>query len=158
MVRHTLAFLLPFILVATVAAKTLSGRIVGVSDGDTVTLLTAEKKQVKIRLYGIDAPESHQAFGQASKKALSDLVFGKDIEAEVKATDRYGRTVGVLRLGRVNINEAQVEAGMAWWYRAYAKGETRFEELESAARKRRIGLWQDADPVPPWEFRRKSRK
>ncbi len=134
-------------------ADTLSGRVVGVADGDTVTLLTEQKEQVKIRLNQIDAPEKAQAFGIASKKSLSDLCFGKPATVESYAKDKYGRIIGELTCDEVNANEAQIELGMAWVYREYSSDEYLIE-LEAEAKAKAIGLWSDASPIPPWEFRR----
>lgn len=149
-----------FILFSTcltpAAAERLVGHCVGVTDGDTCTLLTenaGQKKTTKIRFHGIDAPESHQDFGQAAKKHLSDLIFDKDISVDVVDTDRYGRTVGKVFVGGTNVNLAMVQAGMAWWYRQYGAGETALQQAEADARTARRGLWQSPAPTPPWEYR-----
>ncbi len=102
-------------------AATITGRVVGVSDGDTITVLDADRTQHKIRLAGIDAPESKQAFGSRSKQNLSDLVFGKDVAVEWDKRDRYQRTLGVVLVDGHDVNLEQVRAGMAWWYRQYAR-------------------------------------
>ncbi len=133
----------------------LVGRVVGVHDGDTITVLTDGKKSSKIRLNGIDAPETKQPFGARAKEELSGLVFGKTVEVTVQATDRYGRTVGRVRIGDVDVNLAMVRAGMAWWYRAYARGDKALEAAEAEARASRRGLWSEKDPTPPWEWRKK---
>lgn len=149
-----------FILFSTyftpAAAERLVGHCVGVTDGDTCTLLTenaGQKKTTKIRFHGIDAPESHQDFGQASKKHLSDLIFDKAITVDVVDTDRYGRTVGKVFMGGTNVNLAMVQAGMAWWYRPYAASDTALQQAEEEARSTRRGLWQSSAPTPPWEYR-----
>lgn len=147
-----------FTLCQAAFAETILGRVVGVTDGDTIKLLTVEKKQIKVRLYGIDAPESKQAFGSRAKQSLSEIAFGKAARIETVNTDRYGRTVAWLYIGNVNANEAQVAAGMAWWYQAYAKHETRLRDLQIEAQKNKRGLWTDANPTPPWEWRREKRK
>lgn len=98
----------------SVHAETLTGRIVGISDGDTVTLLDANQRQYKIRLIGIDAPEKKMPFGQRSKEHLSDLVFNKDVQVETEKLDRYGRTLGKILLDRNDINLAMINAGLAW--------------------------------------------
>lgn len=144
-------------------AATLSGRVVGVHDGDTITVLDANRTQYKIRLAGIDAPESKQAFGNRSKQNLSDLVFGKDVAVEWDKRDRYQRVVGVVLVDGHDVNLEQVRAGMAWWYRQYAKeqipDDRRLYELaENEARAAKRGLWADANPMPPWEWRRSQRK
>lgn len=130
----------------------LSGRVVGVADGDTVTLLTEKKEQVKIRLNAIDAPEKKQAFGMRSKQALSDLCFDKPATVESSGKDKYGRTIGVLTCDGVDANAAQIKAGMAWVYRQYNHDE-HLIALEDEAKANSNGLWSDADPVPPWDFR-----
>lgn len=135
-----------------VGAETLEGRVVGVHDGDTVTLLTTEKRQFKIRLAQIDAPESRQAFGQRSKQSLSDLVFNKTIRVEKETTDKYGRLVGTLYVDGLDVNREQVHRGMAWAYRQYLHDPSLIE-VEAEARKARTGLWADANPMPPWEYR-----
>ncbi len=143
-------------------AATITGRVVGVSDGDTITVLDANRTQYKIRLAGIDAPESKQAFGSRSKQNLSDLVFGKDVAVEWDKRDRYQRVVGVVLVDGHDVNLEQVRAGMAWWYRQYAKEQTLddrrlYEQAENGAKAARRGLWVDANPVPPWEWRRTKR-
>jgi len=134
-------------------ADTLSGRVVGVTDGDTVMLLTEQKEQVKIRLNAIDAPEKSQAFGTASKQELSELCFGKPATVEIQGKDRYGRTIGDLTCDGLNASEEQIAAGMAWVYRQYSK-DAHLIELEGKAKANSRGLWSDASPTPPWEFRR----
>lgn len=133
-------------------ADTLSGRVVGVTDGDTVTLLTEQKEQVKIRLNQIDAPEKSQAFGMKSKQSLSDLCFGKPATVESHGKDKYGRTIGALSCDGVDANEAQIKAGMAWVYRQYSH-DAHLIALEDEAKAKSIGLWGDASPTPPWDFR-----
>ncbi|QXP92206.1 thermonuclease family protein [Methylococcus capsulatus] len=135
-----------------VIAETLEGRVVGVHDGDTITVLDVSKKQHKIRFAQIDAPESRQDFGQASKQSLSDLVFGKQVTVEVETTDKYGRTVGKVLVGGTDANLEQVRRGMAWVYRQYAHDPDYFAAEESA-RNAKTGLWSRPDAVPPWEFR-----
>lgn len=143
-------------------AAELRGRVVAVSDGDTLTVLTAGHKSERVRLAGIDAPESRQAFGTAAKRGLSALVFGAEVHVEYTKRDRYGRIVGrVLREGR-DAGLAQVEAGLAWHYLRYAaeqpSGErAAYAEAERAARAARRGLWTDAAPLAPWEWRAQRR-
>lgn len=146
-----------------ILAETIQGRVVGVSDGDTVTVLDSTKTQHKIRLAGIDAPESKQAFGQASKKHLSHLVFGRDVTLDCGKIDKYLRKVCVVMIDGMDADLAQVTAGMAWWSREFKREQTEaqrasYEAAEDAARAGRIGLWQDANPVPPWVWRKAQRK
>lgn len=135
-----------------VSAETLSGRVVGVSDGDTLTLLVNGREQVKIRLAEIDAPEHDQPHGQRSKQSLSELTYNRLVTVEVRARDDYGRTVGVVWVGDRNVDAEQVRRGMAWVYRQYEKTGDLYR-LEAEAKQARRGLWADAAPVPPWEWR-----
>lgn len=142
--------------------RTLQGRVVGVADGDTVTILGADNNQARVRLQGIDAPESGQAFGQVSKRNLSDLIFNRQVTVEYEKTDRYGRTLGkVLADGR-DINLEQVKAGLAWHYKYYQDEQPPddrrvYADAETQARSARRGLWADPAPIPPWDFRRGKR-
>jgi endonuclease YncB( thermonuclease family) len=111
------------------------------------------KTQFKIRLDAIDAPELGQPFGQASKKALSEKVFGKNVVVIAKTTDRYGRTVGHVLIDGRDVNLEMLEEGMAWHYKKYDKNK-RLGEAEELARAARKGLWQDRDPMPPWDWRK----
>jgi len=156
--------LLPF-----AAHAELIGKVVGVSDGDTITVLR-DKEQVKIRLSGIDAPEKAQAFGNVAKQRMSDMVFGKEVRVDDRKKDKYGRTIG-----RVWVASAECQAsdcpktldagmalltmGLAWHYKKYEmeqpeeeRGQYSFAETE--ARGKRVGLWSDAEPVPPWRWRK----
>ena len=152
-----LAFMLP-----AAQAAALAGRVVGVHDGDTITVLDANRIQYKIRLAGIDAPELKQSFGSRSKQNLSSLVYNRQVTVQWEKHDRYGRTVGVILIDGRDVNLEQVRFGMAWWYRQYAKDQRPedrrlYEAAENEARTTKRGLWSDANPVPPWEFRHKKR-
>lgn len=141
-------------------AETIAGLVVGIADGDTLTVLDSTKTQHKIRLAGIDAPEKAQPFGQASKKHLSDLVFNKDVTLDCGKTDKYRREVCVVIVNGRDANLAQVASGMAWWYRQYQKEQTaqqraEYEATEAKARSGKVGLWREAEPMPPWEWRKK---
>jgi micrococcal nuclease len=129
-------------------------KVVGISDGDTLTVLTANKTQVKIRLHGIDCPESGQDFGSRAKEATSELTFGKKVTIHPRDTDRYGRTVAdvILPDGR-SLNHELVSAGYAWWFRKYATNDRDLARLEADARTARRGLWAALNPVPPWDWR-----
>jgi micrococcal nuclease len=151
-------FVFLFLLACSVQAETLTGRVVGVADGDTITVLDANRQQHKIRLSGIDAPEKAQPFGARSKQSLSDLVFDKQVAVEWNKQDRYGRTVGKVLVNGIDANLAQVKAGLAWWYRDYAKEQSAadrrlYEQTEQQALVQRLGLWVDKNPTPPWDFR-----
>lgn len=132
-----------------------SARVVGIQDGDTITVLYFERYQIKVRLYGIDAPENSQPFGNASKKKLSDLVFGKNVTLYTKGKDRYGRLLAWVFNGPICANKEMVRSGMAWWYRQYAPKENGLRLAEQEARGRKAGLWADRSPVPPWNWRKR---
>ena len=102
-----------------VSAETLTGKVIGVHDGDTLTLLVAGNQQVKVRLAGIDAPELKQPYGQQAKQALSALAFGQEVKVDGSGPDKYGRTLGTVWVGTVNVNAEWVKQGAAWVYRAY---------------------------------------
>lgn len=135
-------------------AATLTGKVVSVADGDTITILTPDKEQVKIRLVEIDAPEKDQPYGQKSKQSLSDLVFGKDVSVEWDKTDKYKRTLGHVFVGDTDVNLQQVKNGAAWAYTQYLTDD-RIKQAEMEARNAKAGLWAlQADQVmPPWEWR-----
>jgi micrococcal nuclease len=150
-----------FLLLASLAACTptsdqLTGKVIGVSDGDTIKILV-NKKQVTVRLEGIDAPEAKQSFGTKSKQALSDMIFGREVTITDTSDDRYGRTLGTVMLGSTNINAKMIEDGWAWHYEKYNK-DKRMAELEKEAKAAKRGLWADSNPLPPWEFRARKKK
>lgn len=136
-----------------------SGKVVGVADGDTITVLR-DKEQVRIRLYGIDTPERGQAFSKKAKQFTSDMVFGKLVEVELVDIDRYGRTVALVTVFQRLVNEELVNAGFAWVYTRYCDRPIceRWKVLEYEAREAKRGLWSEPNPTAPWEYRRKGRK
>jgi len=154
----TTALILLILLVFASSAFPFAGQCVGVTDGDTITVMHDGRGE-KIRLYGIDTPEKSQDFGNKAKWFLSDLVFKKIVEVQPQDTDRYGRTVGIVLVSGINVNQEIVKAGYAWVYRQYCKQAFCAEwlNLESTARRNGIGLWSHSDPIPPWEYRRGQR-
>lgn len=134
-------------------------RVVRVSDGDTFVGLDSENRQVKVRLHGIDAPESRQPFGTVARKALADLIAEKVVSVEEIDKDRYGRVVGRVTIGGKLVNAEVVQAGLAWRYVQFDR-RNEFGGLEDDARRQRRGLWADAHPIAPWEWRKgeKDRK
>ena len=157
--------------VSVASAETLIGTVVGVADGDTITVLDANREQHKIRLGGIYAPEKAQPFGQRSKENLSRLVFDKDVRVEWKKRDKYKRIVGKVMVQpsgcptcpkTLDAGLAQLTVGLAWWYQKYAKEQSpedagRYEFAEQEARAKRAGLWADGQPIPPWDWRKGER-
>src|SRR2546421_3171356 len=147
----------------TNSAEAMTGRVVRIADGDTVTVLDAMNTQHRIRLQGIDAPESHQAFGTQSKKNLSDLIFDKEVTVVYDKIDQYGRLVGKIIFAGRDINLEQVKAGMAWHYKQFEREQSPedrelYAQAEDQARSARRGLWVDANPIEPGEFRRDERR
>ncbi|MEM8563001.1 MAG: thermonuclease family protein [Pseudomonadota bacterium] len=135
----------------------LTGRVVRVADGDTLSILDKHNKQHKIRLHGIDSPEREQPHGKAAWDALEAMVDGKTVSVVVLGEDSYGRTDATVYLGEQNINLALVANGHAWWYRYYAPNNRLLEATEQQARRDKRGLWADANPKPPWDWRREQR-
>jgi len=132
--------------------------VVGVQDGDTITVLDSSNENHRIRLQGIDAPEKGQAFGSKSGQTLSQAVFDRVVTVEWSKHDRYGRIVGKVLLDGHDICVEQVSAGMAWHYKYYQDEQTLedrklYAEVEDSARSAKLGLWIDPDPIPPWDFR-----
>jgi endonuclease YncB( thermonuclease family) len=157
-----LAFLLLLFLAAACHAAIIEGRVVGVTDGDTVTVLDGGKVQHKIRLAGIDAPEKAQPFGNRSKASLSDLVFGKAVIVDTGKKDRNGREVGKVLVNGMDANLEQVKRGMAWHYLAYEREQSASDRqlygaAETEARAAKRGLWHDKEPTPPWAWRKERR-
>ena len=150
------------LLVLTVtlaAASELRGVVVGVTDGDTITVLDDSRKQHKVRLAGIDAPEKHQAFGERARQYLSSLAFKKQATLDCYKNDQYKRQVCRVWVEGKDIALAQVQGGLAWHYKRFEKEQTASERAayaraEADARASRTGLWRSERPVPPWEFRR----
>ena len=144
--RHITPLFLVFVITLPARGSEFSARVVGISDGDTITVLTADKTQQRIRLFGIDAPETGQDFGGRAKQAASGLAFGKQVTVRVRDKDRYGRTVAevILPDGR-SLNHELVKDGLAWWYRSYAPTDTELARLESEARTAKRGLWSQPE-------------
>ena len=174
--RLSLLFVLLLLLLLSVspshsAANILEGTVVKIADGGTITVLDSNKVQHRVRIAGIDAPEKGQAFGNASGKRLGELVARKEVRVEFNKHDRYGRIVGKVLVttpdcptcGKtLDMGLAQIMTGMAWWYRKYANEQSRedqgrYEFAEQEAKAKKVGLWQDKNPTPPWEFRKSPR-
>lgn len=131
--------------------------VVGIVDGDTIDARCGDPgsyEQVRVRIAAIDAPEKKQAFGERSRQHLSEICFRAEATITQTAKDRYGRTVADVRCAGKDVATAQVRAGMAWVYDKYSKGYEQLYPIQDAARARRAGLWADAEPVAPWEWRK----
>ena len=160
---YTLAFgiiLISLALAVTVNAKTnqseatWQGKVVGITDGDTATVLTSANEQVKIRIYGIDCPEKKQAFGTKARAFLASLIFGQTVIIQPSGKDLYGRTIAKISYEDRDIGLTMIQYGYAWWYQQYAKKETDYKKAQAKAREQQLGLWQDANPVEPSKFRK----
>jgi endonuclease YncB( thermonuclease family) len=149
-----------FTLLASAAgADTLTGRVVGVADGDTLTVLDATETRHRIRLAGIDSPEKSQPFGQACKKSLSDLAYNRAVTVESNKLDRYGRAIGKVLVDGQDANLEQIRRGCGWHYKQYQNEQSLNDRLsynaaQETARSGRVGLWADPSPMPPWEWRK----
>lgn len=157
-------------LVIEVAPPELTGRVVRVTDGDTIVVLVEAlragadepgPREVKVRLAGIDAPEKKQDYGSAARKALADKAMGRSVTVREQGRDRYGRTIGVVSIDGgasergEEINRWLVEQGWAWRYARYSDS-AELAALEQEARAAKRGLWAGANPVAPWEWRKNS--
>ena len=163
MIKSILTSIIIFTLVilscSTARADKITGIVTGVSDGDTITITRTisdtKKETYKIRLLSIDAPELKQPYGKRSKGFLSALVFNKQVTVTWTKRDRYKRILGTVSINGKNINEEMIKAGYAWHYRQYSKDKT-LQAMEDKARADKKGLWQDSNPVAPWDYRRKK--
>jgi endonuclease YncB( thermonuclease family) len=153
-----LLFALPFLAAPSAPAAELYGKVIAVADGDTITVLDEAHATHKVRLAGIDAPERRQAYGDRARQHLSELVYARTVAVSWSKRDRYGRIVGLVRIGAVDAGLEQVRSGWAWHYKQYRAEQKpadrlRYARAEDEARERRAGLWSEPDPTPPWEYR-----
>jgi endonuclease YncB( thermonuclease family) len=150
----SLALVLIVLLPGAVTAQDFAGVVIKVADGDSLTVLTPEKREIEVRLADIDAPERGQPFANQARQALRDLALQKYVVVRFNDTDTYGRIVGRLYVGNIDISAEMIRRGLAWVYRFYAR-DSGLLELEDQARTARRGLWAASEaPVPPWEWRR----
>ncbi|HVG41552.1 MAG TPA: thermonuclease family protein [Chitinophagaceae bacterium] len=157
--KSTLFFLFLFSLLScgNVPKNKAENKVVAIADGDTFTLLTADNKQQKIRLYGIDCPERNQDFGTVAKQKLSELIFDHAVKIVQKDIDRYGRMVALVYTDDNKcVNEEMLKSGLAWHYTEYDKNPY-WDKLEDIAREQGIGLWKQKSPTPPWLWRKQKR-
>jgi len=150
--KHLLTILF---LMCCVSNGTLTGRVVKVTDGDTITILVNGGKQERIRLLDIDAPEKKQPYCEKARAYLSGMVAGKTVSVEFKNRDKYGRILGTVFVDGKNVNEEMVRAGLAWNYH-YSKNK-RFAELEDEARRKRLNIFSDTKPISPYDYRKGKR-
>ena len=150
-----LFFLAPF---TPCRAETYFAHVVGVSDGDSITVLHADA-QIRIRLWGIDCPEKGQEFGYKAKQRTSQLLYGKEVEVRPETIDNYGRTVAhVTVAGLGDVNQKLVAEGLCWWYEKYAPKDLVLKNLQQLAKQQKLGIWSRSDSEPPWSFRALKRE
>ena len=154
------AFLSLFLLTAVLGQgpSMVRGKVVGISDGDTIKVLVAGRQLIKVRIAFVDSPEMHQAFGYRAKQAMSELVFGKDVELHPHTIDRYGRLVAQVFVNRNDAGLEMLRRGLAWVFESYIKEasagiQASYRQAQEEARAKRSGLWADPEPTPPWEYR-----
>lgn len=133
----------------------LEGKVISVTDGDTIKILTSERQQIKVRLYGIDAPEKKQPYGTAAKRYLADMIAGKTVQIKERGKDRYKRVLGIVYLEGKDVNEILVLNGYAWAFTKYSKI---YESQEQQARSKVLGLWHDKNPIRPENWRKNKQK
>lgn len=154
--KRLLLVLVAFLLIACVKSflpseSTIKGKVVRVIDGDTIELLTPLNESVRVRFYGIDAPESNQADGKEAKEHLASLIRGKEVMVESMQKDKYQRTLGIVWFENKDINKEMVKSGFAWAYEYY---DERYSKDQEAAKKAGLGLWADKNPINPYEWRK----
>jgi endonuclease YncB( thermonuclease family) len=160
-IKFTCGLLVSFLFALVDAkAEVLVGTVVGITDGDTITVLAKDNSEHKVRLMGIDAPEKTQDFGDESKKALSNYIYQREVTVEYKKQDRYKRKVGKVILDKQDICLQMIKDGLAWHYKDYEKEQSKtdrdlYSQAEVKAREAKRGLWQDNKAIKPSEFRRK---
>ena len=150
--RTLLMFL--FLLPLWQSLETISGKVVGVSDGDTIVVLLSDNRELRVRLEGIDCPEKKQEFGEKAKQATATLCWKKEVKIIKSGTDKYGRTLGFVYVDDLCVNEELLKMGLAWHYKKY-NSDPRYSQLEKNARDRKVGLWSQPDPEAPCDFRHK---
>lgn len=142
-----------FLFIPFISYSQINAKVIGIKDGDTIVVLLEGKTQQTLRLAEVDCPESGQAFGKNAKQFTSDAVFGKEITFEKTDEDRWGRSIAKVYYDEdLYLSAEIIKAGLGWWYYRYSDDES-LGELESQARENKLGIWQDSNPIPPWEYR-----
>jgi endonuclease YncB( thermonuclease family) len=157
-----LVFLCILFFTVITFAEELIGKVIKVSDGDTITVLDSNNQKYKIRLKGIDAPESQQVYGDISTQSLSALVYDKEVLVTWDKKDKYYRILGKVIVDGRDVNYEQLKKGLAWYYKQYEKDlsdedKKKYSEAEEWAKNYTEGLWANSNSMPPWEFRRKGK-
>ncbi|MDM1552959.1 thermonuclease family protein [Chryseobacterium indologenes] len=151
-------FMLLSLLFPAILFSQTTGKVIKVSDGDTITVLLKGNIQKKLRLAEVDCPENGQAFGKNAKQFTSAQVFGKTVKFKETNTDRYGRSIAKIYYDNDKyLSQEVIQAGMGWWYYSYSKDES-LGKLQEKAQQNKIGLWQDVHAVAPWDYRKMKRE
>ena len=145
---------LSLLLLIIPLSDTFYAKVIGVHDGDSITVLTSAQQQIKVRLEGIDCPELNQNFGQKSKQLTAALCFNKLVRIVKTGKDQYGRTLAFVYIGDLCVNNELLKQGLAWHYKKY-NHDPALASLETNARAKKAGIWSQSAPVPPWVFRKK---
>ena len=158
-ISRRLALSVILVLAANASAATITGRVTAVSDGDSFILVDAQRRSIRVRIQGVDAPERRQGFSYASKQSLSKMIYRRDVVVNVDKADQYGRVVGTVMVEGRDAGLEQIRAGFAWFYTHYANEmppvvRTVYIAAQREAKSARRGLWSENDPTPPWRFRR----
>ena len=154
--RIVFLFPLLFLVHVLLHAQVLKAKVVKISDGDTFTALLDNNQKIRVRLHGIDCPEKGQDFANVAKEYISSLIAGKSITILPTKTDRYSRTVAIVKVDTTNVNESLLRAGLAWHYKEYDHT-PRWAALEHEARNHHRKIWSAKDPTPPWQWRKRKR-
>ncbi len=153
----SLIFVLSLFVLSTYS-QNISGKVVAITDGDTFKLLTKDSTLVIVRIANIDSPEKKQPYSQRAKQFVSDAIFGKVVVIKELKKDRYKRSVATVIYDKnLNLSEELLKQGLAWHYKQYSK-DPMLQSLEDQAKIKKIGLWQDPKPIPPWEWRANKKK
>lgn len=136
--------------------QTFTGRVSEVLDGDTYDVRRSIGGEVRVRLHGVDSPESSQPYGPAATRAARRLIGGQNVRVTVEEIGRYGRAVSSVEAGGADLGALLIRRGYGWWYRQYAPNESEYRRLQSQARRAGRGLWSQKNPVPPWDWRERT--
>jgi len=150
----TLILLLLFALISVPGS--FKAKVIGVNSGDSIVVLLDDNTQLRVRLEGIDCPELQQEYGDSAKLATVAFCFKKRVRIEKVGEDMYGRTLAFVYVDDLCLNKELIRLGLAWHYAAY-NADTTLAQLELEARKNKVGLWKQSDPLAPWDFRRKQK-
>lgn len=149
-------YLLPVLLLFYSLSETYFAKVVGITDGDSIIVLTKDSQQIRIRLEGIDCPEKKQDFGQQARQSTTALCFNKNVRVVSTGKDRYGRILAFVYVGDMCINKELLKQGMAWHYKEFNTDKT-LATIEEDAKAHKVGLWSQSSPIPPWDFRCKKK-